>query len=83
MVQKESFFEILKQRDLFTREKNVVYAENAFLINALLSMCSKSNNPHFVKKVLKLINKHLAGEIKISFINGIIAIEELKAREPA
>ena len=80
-MKKESFFGTLKQRNLIIKEENVFYAEDAFLINSLLGLCAKSNNSKFVEKVLNLINKHLAGEIKISFNGDIIAIEELKAQE--
>ena len=76
-MKKRSFIEILKEKDLVVRQQNIYHAQDAFLVNALLNLCSQSDNTDFVKKILELINQHLEGKIKISFKGDIISIEEL------
>jgi len=76
-MKKRSFIGILKEKDLVVKHQNIYHAQDAFLVNALLNLCSQSDNTDFVKRILELINKHLKGEIKISFKGDIITIEEL------
>tara|TARA_S200000501_G_C20759136_1_gene715286 strand:+ start:625 stop:870 length:246 start_codon:yes stop_codon:yes gene_type:complete len=58
---------------------NVYYAEKAFKLNSVMSICLKEENPEKIEKYLIVAKNFLAGTIDISLENDKLVVTSLKS----
>jgi hypothetical protein len=72
---------LLYEKGLIKKEKNVYFVEEAFKINSFMKMCFREKNPEKLKRYIFLLQKYLAGAVNFHFKDDKIVIEKLPKEE--
>jgi len=75
---KNNYIKFLYKRNLIIPHDNVYYAEKAFVVNSVVSLCIKENNPQRVSEYLRIVERFLAGAIDIKLKDDKLIIRPLK-----
>ena len=74
---KKALFGLLMKKDPgFSKEENIIFAENAFLINSVLSWYLKDHkiSSQSVTNIMKILEKHIQKELVLTWKGGGLKI---------
>ena len=81
MKKPKSFIKFLKSNNVIKKKDNLYYAEDAFVVNAVLHMCMDSQNPKFSRAGMQVIEQFLEGKIDLTIEDNQIVIKEKRSKE--
>jgi len=82
MKNNNDLINLLYEKGLIKRKKNVYFAEEAFKLNSFMKACFQEQNPEKLKKYIFLLKNYLAGTVNFYFEDDKIVVEKLsKKRE--